>query len=219
MVAASIPGALVLGLLLFRPTLARPAQVALARPFLLCVSLLIASLAAEAACDLAIPAASLQRACRSAAFSGRHAPRRRIRGSAPGRGRHPPDRFPRSAGRPRNRSGHPGRIERRGCSLQQLALDRQHPDLEDVTGDPGSTDPPAGHRAIGRYAGMAAPRAREPSATSRSPDHLLWSQRVLRRAWRSRATSHLLLRRMAADHLGHARGTDRAVLSRVRPDP
>ena len=83
MVAASIPGALVLGLLLFRPTLARPARVALARPFLLCISLLIASLAAEAAAAIwqyrahrfsGLPLGGLQRDTASSPHSRFRAP-------------------------------------------------------------------------------------------------------------------------------------------------
>jgi len=48
-VAAAIPGTLVLGLLFFRRRWSGPSRAALARPLVLCLALLLASLAAEAA--------------------------------------------------------------------------------------------------------------------------------------------------------------------------
>src|SRR5262249_31072379 len=73
-VAITVPGALLVSVFLFSPALPRPARVALARLFLLCVSLLFALLTAEAAAAIwqyrvhrasALPLGGFERGTRS----------------------------------------------------------------------------------------------------------------------------------------------------------
>ena len=94
MVAAAIPGALVLGLLLFRPTLSPAGAAVLARPFLLCISLVMASLAAEAAAAIwQYRVHRLQRAADRRLAAG-HRLVAAFAVPRPGRGLHPQNRLP-----------------------------------------------------------------------------------------------------------------------------